>query len=194
MGKYLKFPARININFALSSEVERLVVAMNSAFLKNEFHEIDFSDRSDHLPHITLLMGRVSSQSAFERVIEKCRIFSATNEPIAYKIGRPYWKKPSLRYLFLDVDPLDVFRQLRLNLYSQISHEIACEFHGGPKNPSHITVGYGDACRVPLEQLENMYCELHAQAITLRICEAGNRGTCRDVLASFDFPMDTSMG
>ncbi len=188
----LSFPARININFAISGEVEKVVRAMNAVFLAHGFNEIDFSERSNHLPHVTLLMGEVSSRLSLERIIASCRSFSLVNSSLQYKIGRPYWKKPSQRYLFLDVEPLEVFRTFRLALHSEIEHDIACEFHGGPRNPSHVTVGYGDNQRIPLSDVDMLYSELYSQANSLRICEAGKRGTCRDVFASFKLPVSTS--
>jgi hypothetical protein len=181
----IPFPARININCPIPSDVDAVVRSINSRLLDDGFTDVDFSDDSPHLPHVTLLMGEVPSRSALEALLERCQHFAQSQSQFAYSLGPPYWKKPSLKFLFLDTLPLERFRRFRVDLLSELGGLIHCEFHGGPENPSHITAGYGDSRRLPSERLMPMYRRVDGIATHIRICEAGERGTCHSPIAEF---------
>lgn len=181
----LQFPIRININFALSEDIEKYARELNEILLEQQYNEIDFSLTSDHLPHITLLMGEVDTSLALDELIRRCETFHASSMPIAYEISTPFWKKPSQKFLFIDTLPMEIFKRFRVSLYSELEGLLHCEFHGGPENPSHITIGYGDPRRIGLPQLARLKAPKNLQTQSMRICLAGERGTCHTVLAEF---------
>lgn len=182
--KDLTFPLRVNINFALPEEVDVYVKRINDVVCQNGYNEISFRAGSDQLPHITLLMGEVAAGSSLTKLVEGCNEYSRTLMPLTFELSAPYWKAPSLKFLFLDTLPTENFRQLRLELYNSVSNVLTCEFHGGPENPSHITAGYGDSKRIALDHLIRIPRPQSSQTGSLRICLAGARGSCSDVLAT----------
>jgi hypothetical protein len=181
----LQFPARININFALSIDVEGYVRDLNDALLDKGLNEIDFSEDSDHLPHLTLLMGEVNSQMDLDELIAHCKDFQAKNASLDYELSAPFWKKPSQKFLFIDTLPTEAFRTFRVSLFEGLSGLLHCEFHGGPDNPSHITIGYGDSRKINLTQLTRMPAPRKLKTQSMRVCIAGERGTCHTILADF---------
>ncbi len=183
--KNLTFPARINVNFELAADVDAYVRQLNGELLTAGFDEISFSNESKHLPHLTLLMGDVQSRSLLETMISKCESIFATSKRITYTLSPPFWKKPSQKFLFIDTLPTEVFRGFRIQLFGQIKDQISCEYHGGPENPSHITVGYGESKRVNLALLARIPAPAQARTGAMRICVAGERGTCSEAIASF---------
>lgn len=181
----IPFPARININCPIPTVVAEVVESMNSRMVDSGFLDIEFSEHSPHLPHVTLLMGEVADRSALEELLRKSEQFASMQPSFGYSLGPPYWKKPSLKFLFMDTPPLERFRIFRAELFAQLNGLIKCEFHGGPENPSHITVGYGDSRRLPIERFLSLYRKVEGVASHIRICEAGERGTCHSPMAEF---------
>ena len=181
----LSFPARINVNAPLPPSVAASVQKMNAVFLQAGFDEIDFSAGSPHLPHVTLLMGEVESASHFKELLARCERFASRNSSIAYSVGEPFWQKPALKFMFVDTNPLEKFKDFRVALYGEVQDIIRCEFYGGPENPSHITVGYGDSRRFPIAKVKDVYSSSSGVFDVIRICEAGERGTCHSSLAEF---------
>jgi hypothetical protein len=181
----LSFPARINVNAPLPASVTAVVQQMNEVFLRSGFDDIDFSDGSLHLPHVTLLMGEVASAAHFKELLEKCESFAGRHPAIPYSVGEPFWQKPALKFMFVDTNPLPLFKDFRVAFYNEVRDLIRCEYYGGPENPSHITVGYGDSRRLPLAKVKDAYRSTSGIANAIRICEAGERGTCHNALAEF---------
>ena len=181
----LSFPARINVNAPLSSSVAASIQQMNAVFLQSGFDDIDFSTGSPNLPHVTLLMGEVASASHFKELLNKCERFSSNHSSISYSVGEPFWQKPALKFMFVNTDPLEQFKNFRIALYDEVQSLIRCEFYGGPENPSHITVGYGDSRRLPIAKVKAAYRSTSGVFDVIRICEAGERGTCHNSLAEF---------
>jgi hypothetical protein len=181
----LSFPLRININAPLPASLTTMVQQMNEVFLRSDFDEIDFSSGSLHLPHVTLLMGEVASASHFKQLLEKCESFAGRHPAIPYSVGEPFWQKPALKFMFIDTNPLSLFREFRIALHNEVLDLIRCEYYGGPDNPSHITVGYGDSRRLPLVKVKDAYRSISGIANAIRISEAGERGTCHNALANF---------
>ena len=178
----LIFPSRINLNFKLTAEVKKHIIEMNSFFLRSGFNEIDFSEDSDHIPHITCLMGEVSSNIAFETLIDCLSEFCKSESPLDYTITSPYWQKPSRRFVFVDTEPNGYFRDFRRRMYVKLKKILSCEHYGGPENPSHITVGYAHKRNMNLASIHKKFHPLSSTASFIRVCKVGTRGTCHDVL------------
>lgn len=89
-----------------------------------------------------------------------------------------------MSYVFVDVSPQPIFRQLRLALYTQVAHWIDCEVYGGPENVSHITVGYAHNGYSEIDALRDGWTPVSGIANELQIAEAGPRGTCQREITS----------
>jgi len=176
----LFYPLKININFKLNAEIETTVKAMNKVLVNSSYNEIDFSQ--SHLPHITLLMGLVHTADRLDNIAERIELFAKDEKVIRYQLSSPYWKKPSRKFCFIDTNPQSEFLHFRTKLFETIEDLIKCEFHGGPNNPSHITVGYAEPDFMNLDELNALMQDSTSTASQIRICVAGNRGTCHQTL------------
>lgn len=183
----IEYPVRININSSLSPTVDHLVRTLNQCFLRAGCDDIDFSPSSSHIPHLTLLMGTVHDSRSLAEIGAHCEAFALHTRKIEFSLSKPFWKKPSLKFMFLDAEPYEPLKELRTQLLDELSGLIECEFHGGPENPSHITVGYGSERQVKLSQVRRLYSETVTELVDLRIALAGERGTCHSILESFPF-------
>lgn len=182
MAKEISYPARININFALPAEIEEYVVSLNRLLMNVGFNEIRFSGEDAHIPHITLLMGDVATHSHYEALVDACRGFAVGRDEVPYNLTKPYWKQPSRRFVFIDTVPLERFRTFRKQLDEFVRGLIECEQYGGPENPSHITVGYSDIRKFDLSSIAAPHKNQAGVGSVIRICRAGSRGTCIEVL------------
>jgi hypothetical protein len=178
----MNFPLRININFSLPDKLEGFVKDINNEFINEGYPDVDFVPEGSHLPHITLLMGTVNSKNDLDEILRKITIFKNEINPIEYTVGHPYWKEPSQKFAFVDTLPLEIFKKFRLKLLLNLNGLINCEFHGGPENPSHITVGYGDKKTIDLKQFVELTPKEGFITNSVRVCIAGERGTCSDIL------------
>lgn len=179
----LSFPLRTNISFMLSDGVRKEVRKLNSIIVKDGFAEIDFSAVSAPLPHITLLMGEVDHLQDLKTLIQALTSFSQHQAPIDYRIGKPYLRDPSRNFIFVDTVPQEQFRLLRLELDQILSRFIDCDMHGGPKNVSHITLGYAHGVYPGIQKLVQVARPVVGVAETFQVAETGIRGTCRRLIA-----------
>src|SRR5689334_13556253 len=180
----LVFPLRANISFTLSHDVREEVLKLNSIIVRDGFSEIDFSGPSAPIPHITLLMGEVDSADDLKALIEALQYFGQHHEPISYEIGRPYLRRPSRNFIFVDTLPQSEFRLFRLELHQILSKFIDCDLHGGPKNISHITLGYAHGVYPGIDNLIQVARPAKGIADTFQIAKTGQRGTCLGAIAT----------
>ncbi len=179
----LVFPLRTNISFMLSHDVKEEVRTLNSIIVKDGFTDIDFSAVSAPIPHITLLMGEVDHAQDLEALVEALRGFRGHHAAIRYELGKPYLRGPSRNFIFVDTIPQAAFRLLRLELHQLLSDFIDCDLHGGPKNVSHITLGYAHGVYRGIQKLIQVAKTVMGIAETFQIAETGKRGTCRRLIA-----------
>jgi len=167
----------------LSDEVLKEVRRLNSIIVGDGFREIDFSDHSEPIPHITLLMGEIDNEEDLNGLIQTLERFSLHQPPIKYKISQPYLRPPSRNFIFVDTVPQKAFRLLRRKLHEALSDYIDCELHGGPDNVSHITLGYAHRAYPGIGKLIKNAVSAGGVANTFQVAETGKRGTCRRLIA-----------
>lgn len=156
---------------------------LNSIIVHDGFGEINFSRAAAPIPHITLLMGDVDNANDLAALIETLQDFARNHTGICYEIGRPYLRRPSRNFIFVDTIPQKAFRLLRLELHQSLSRFIDCELHGGPKNISHITLGYAHGVYPGIHKLVRAANSVKGTADTFQVAETGKRGTCRQLIA-----------
>lgn len=179
----LVFPLRTNVSFMLSNDVSEEVRRLNSIIVSDGFSEIDFSEVSPPIPHITLLMGEVDNARDLEALVEALGGFSRHQAAIRYEIAKPYLRRPSRNFVFVDTIPQKAFRLLRRKLHQSLSEFIDCDLHGGPENISHITLGYAHGVYPGISKLLKAARPTKGVADTFQIAETGKRGTCRRLIA-----------
>jgi hypothetical protein len=167
---------------ALSPELKSSITALNQIVVESGFCEISFNGGSPHIPHVTLIMGEVGDEADFASLVTVCEAFTSHMKQFSYKTSAPYLKRPSQHFIFTDTLPQEHFRSLRRSLYEEAGQFIECDHHGGPDNPSHITIGYAKPIYPFLSKLVSVYKRPSGCAEMLQICAAGSRGTCVEIL------------
>jgi hypothetical protein len=180
-----EFPMRANINFALDGAALRYAKMLNATVCDDGYDEIAFSGKQAVIPHITLLMGEINSREHFDSLSKILRAFSTALSPLTYTFSRPYLRCPSQHFIFVDTLPREDFRHLRIGLYDRVNEFIECEFHGGPDNVSHVTVGFAGDIYPNIPALCAIKPPNGGMAETIQICLAGKRGTCTTVLEKY---------
>ena len=182
------YPLRLNISFELSPAVEEKVVSANHKLVNLGYKEINFQPDGGAIPHVTLLMGDVASRADFERLQQILVAFAKREKSIHYVVQRPYLKLPSKSFIFVDVEPAETFRLLRHRLFEQVNQLLAFEYHGGPDNVSHITLGYARPSLASVGKISQEFeSDLNGIASALALSRVGNRGACIEKFAVFRF-------
>lgn len=189
MNTSRRYPIKINVNFALSFEIENFCKSVNQAMVEEGLDSINFNNFTS-IPHITLLMGNVKSANDYSELIQIYSNFVKSQSRIEYSISRPYWKEPLKKFVFVDVLPLDKFEEFRLNLDKNTKGLIDYSSYGGPDSSTHITLGYSN-----LENLDNNLISSFLPpslgiADLMRICKAGNHGTCSEIFNNFNLSLN----
>lgn len=174
----MKFPKCLNICLELNESLRRSITEINDVIVADGFSEISFAPPSDHIPHVTLLMGEVEGEGDFINLTRAVTDFAACQSPFDYSLSKPYLKRPSQHFIFVDTLPQDHFKAFRRSLHDSSGEYMECEHHGGPDNPSHITVGYAKPIYSRLGRLASRFRRTKGRAENIQICEAGRRGTC----------------
>jgi hypothetical protein len=174
----LSFPARINVSFAITGPVLGHVAKLNRLLVDHGHTTIAFDGPAAVIPHLTLLMGAVGSEDAFESLCARIEAFCSGRPPIRYRVGLPYRSAPSGRFLFVDVVPQEPFRKLRVELFRELAPLLSCGRHGGPLTTSHVTIGYATAGRPSATLLQGVPSPRSSTAATIQVCQVGKRGTC----------------
>ena len=178
----MNFPLRVNISLRLNPELEDMVRSLNRQIVERGYDGISFVDGSPHIPHVTLLMGEVTDAVDFGQLVSLCNDFAHLQKPFRYRVSKPYLMRPSQHFIFVDTLPQETFRVLRRSLHETAGEELECEHHGGPDNPSHITIGYAKPIYPDLDHLCESFQRTTGVAEEIQICRAGNYGTCIEIL------------
>ena len=184
------YPIKININLALSYDVEQFCRSVNQAMVEEGLNDINFKN-DNHIPHITLLMGHIRSESDYLKLIQSCSDFASLKSEIKYKISKPYWKKPLENFVFVNILPLEEFGKFRLSLDASIKGLIDYSDHGSPDSLTHITLGYSGLKNPDNEMLIASFLNTPSGvADSIRICRAGSHGTCNEIFNEFHLSKD----
>src|SRR5437868_1699959 len=128
----MNFPKRINISLALNCDLAKLAIELNQIIVEDGYSEISFTAPSPHIPHVTLLMGKVAARSDYFHLLRTCKAFAATVGSFYYRISPPYLKPPSQHFIFSDTLPQSRFRIVRRQLHELSGEFLECDHHGGP--------------------------------------------------------------
>jgi len=177
-------PARINIGLLLDGEVLDFARRANRLIAQHG-GEFAFEPSGIAIPHITFLMGDVGSDSSLTEINAICADFASTVPRLSYTLSSARFADERRRYVFADVREQAVFLKHRRVLQARLASRLKLDHHGGPSNPSHITLGFIEkgAPRSLLRDLPSP-TGLRGKASILQIALTGRRGTCVRALAT----------
>lgn len=170
-----RFPRRINMSMVLSEGVLDSVMSWNKILTSQGSTEVNFGYPAYHIPHLTMLMGRVATQSDLLYIASVLCEESPLEDPLRYSTSVPYVAAGS-RFVFVDATPVEEILARRRALMGKIEGRIVLDHHGGVDNNPHITVGYLSNT-TDFEALTLMEAG-EGMARELQLCESGHRGVC----------------
>jgi hypothetical protein len=179
------FPCKISINIPIEGDFLAYVRRENGKIVSAGFKEICFTD-SNQIPHVTLLMGDVQSESDFIELNKIAADFSGKCHKFSYKVSPPYPAQPGGRFCFIGILQCDQLAKIRLDLSSRMNGLMTLGYHGGPENPAHITIGYFNT---PPKNSYYVGFEAFTESIEatrIGLSLVGNRGTCINYLNLYD--------
>lgn len=176
---------KININIAVTGSALEYAKFLNAVVVQQGSSDINFQQKA--IPHVTLLMGELSTGATLKAIITLLESQRHTFAPFLYNFSPPHLVKPGGKFCFLNITNNQPFFELKHRLADLLIGLVTFDFHGGPDNPPHLTFGYFNQPQVslPVDALRPL--EDGVLANCLQICSVGLRGTCTEILASLAF-------
>ena len=182
------FPTKININIPADAFLSRYSLHQNERIVSRGFADIDFRT-SRQLPHLTLLTGMIQSEADFIRLKDIVLRVSKEHHPFSFNLTAPYIA-PGGHFCFVGVTVPAPFFALKRELAALATSFMSFDFHGGPENPPHLTLGYFNQKQSTLAPLALDEFVQESWACKIALSLSGNRGSCIRDLSVFDFPSD----
>ncbi len=179
---------KINIHFPLRGNLANFCIQLNQDIQKLIKSDIDFSNKSFHIPHLTLYMGYINNVEDFIEVLEKLHVISQKLRPQKFNLSSPYLKEPKLNYVFVDTDFSSEIITLKSSIKELCDTNIQpLEWNVVAEKP-HITLAYiKEDFKKVNEYLKSVHFvpALETSAIEISFC--GIRGTCVGAIKSFEY-------
>ncbi|WP_461630860.1 2'-5' RNA ligase family protein [Labilibaculum euxinus] len=168
------FPYKFNIHFALTGKLKEEIIALNKELVKNNHSAINFAANAMMIPHITLIMGEIKSETEYKQIIEL--LSKANFSSFSFKLSRSVFASEDRDYLFMYPDRIEKFLCLKKEVFQIIKGEIKPSKYGGVENKPHLTLAY----------FENYYenFPINQEPISMGVVnnisigQVGKHGTC----------------
>lgn len=178
---------KINIHIPIRGEANRYCMEINKAVRQLTKSDIDFSPNSFHIPHITLYMGYVNSESDFDLAMEKIHQLTMSIPSTIIKLTKPYLKEPKKNYLFIDTNKTTELIKLKEEVKSVCNNIIEPLDWDVVGETPHITLAY---IQNGFNQVNNLLSsfnrELTLDFNSIEISYCGPRGSCIGTIRAFE--------
>lgn len=178
---------KINIHIPIRGEANRFCIEANEAVRRVTKSDIDFSPNSFHIPHITLYMGYVNSESDFDLLMKKIHELSLTIPSTKMQLTKPYLKEPKKNYLFVDTNKSNELIKLKGEVKSLCGNLVEPLDWDVVGETPHITIAYIQSGFDQVNKLLpsfNREISLDFNAIEISYC--GARGSCLGAIRAFE--------
>jgi 2'-5' RNA ligase len=181
---------KINIHFPVRGDLLNYCLKLNEQLRKVTWSGIDFSPASFQIPHLTLYMGFVRTESDYNNVLNTTYNFAKQIKRININVTKPYLKLPQKRYVFIDTKQSSEIISLkqefkhRLDQWMEpLSWDVVAEI-------PHLTMGYVKGCHAEIEELLKTF-EEGPDFITeaFEISFGGPWGSSIGTIRTFEIPI-----
>lgn len=179
--------SKINIHLPIRGEMQKYCIGLNQRIRTITETEIDLGPSSFKIPHLSLYMGFVDTETNFNRILEVLFDYSETLEPFFVSSASAYLKEPDKNYVFLGIDQIYEINVLKQEIRDRINkHIIPLDWDIMQEVP-HITLGYINSNFVEVSNLlENHPRGPSWMADALEISFCGERGSCLGTIKAFE--------
>lgn len=176
---------KINLHLPVFGVINDFVLKSNKRILEITESEINFSPSSFQIPHITLAMGFIESIKDYENICYKLTDFVEHLPSLNLTFKQPYIKKPSNKYVFIDVNPANEIIMLKKELNSLIKSDFKSVKWDILNEPPHITIGYINGKQKEIESEFYQIPEVSMTVNQMNLSFTGNRGSVIGTLKEF---------
>ncbi|GAB3787334.1 hypothetical protein GCM10027601_25950 [Nocardioides ungokensis] len=180
------FPARVNVHSVIDGTLLTAVNEANGIIYSKWDGEILFEANGGRaIPHVTMLMGEVESAQAYDGIVQELARAASVALPATYGVGLPYLVSRNSGFIFVDVLPSDLWQERRLEIAGALGKWMKFDRHGGPRNVSHITLGYARTRPAGVSILAPAFAKASGADQVWQTSLVGDRGTAIKALDTF---------